>query len=144
VKEDLQRAYARRMRFAPTAAEHKLWGHLRKRSLNGLRFNRQVEITPYVVDFLCREHRLIVEVDGATHGEAHQIAYDQQRDEHLRSRGFRVHRVPNLEVRGAPPRLAAHGSVMATCSRRLGAWCLALRHLKDRNRFAQVRNLVLG
>ncbi len=95
---DQQRAFARSMRFTPTEAERRLWGYLRKRSLNGFRFNRQVEVGRFIVDFLCREHRLIVEVDGATHSKANEIAYDNRRDAYLIAKGFRVHRVPNLEV----------------------------------------------
>ena len=69
---DIQRDHARTMRKNMTGAERKLWTALRGRSLSGFRFNRQVEIGPYIVDFLCREIRIIVEVDGVTHGDAHE------------------------------------------------------------------------
>jgi very-short-patch-repair endonuclease len=93
-----QQDFARQLRFEPTSAERKLWGYLRKRSLEGFRFNRQVAIGPYVVDFLCREKRLIVEVDGATHGETHEVKYDERRSVFLVAQGFHVVRVGNGDV----------------------------------------------
>jgi len=53
-----------------------LWSNLRGRRLQSFKFVRQEPIGPYVVDFLCQEARLIVEVDGATHSEDREIAYD--------------------------------------------------------------------
>jgi very-short-patch-repair endonuclease len=47
------------------------------------------------VDFLCREARFVVEVDGATHSEDHEIAYDRRRDAYLRAEGYRIVRVLN-------------------------------------------------
>jgi very-short-patch-repair endonuclease len=89
---------ARNLRRAQTSAEIKLWGGLRKRSLNGYRFVRQVQIGNYIVDFLCREKSLIIEVDGATHGDAHEVAYDTKRTAFLEARGFEVFRVWNADV----------------------------------------------
>jgi very-short-patch-repair endonuclease len=94
----IQRDHARAMRRAPTAAEQKLWGCLRKRSLAGFRFQRQVEIGPYIVDFLCRGEKLIIEVDGATHGDTAAVRYDQRRDSYLEANGYRVLRVTNDDV----------------------------------------------
>jgi very-short-patch-repair endonuclease len=50
-------------------AERKLWRHLRARTLGGFKFVRQEPIGPYLVDFVCREQRLIVEVDGGQHAD---------------------------------------------------------------------------
>lgn len=58
---------ARRLRCNATDAELKLWYHLRSRRLGSCKFVRQEPIGPYVVDFVCRERRLIVEVDGGQH-----------------------------------------------------------------------------
>ena len=58
---------ARRLRRDPTDAEKKLWYRIRARSLGGHKFVRQEPIGPYVVDFVCREQRLVVEVDGGQH-----------------------------------------------------------------------------
>jgi very-short-patch-repair endonuclease len=90
--------YARAMRFHPTEAERILWGCLRKRSLGGFKFSRQMRVGPYIVDFVCREKMLIVEVDGATHGEAHEVAYDARRTAFLEAEGYRVLRVSNHGV----------------------------------------------
>jgi very-short-patch-repair endonuclease len=91
-------ARAKNMRREPTEAEKRLWGGLRNRRLGGLKFHRQVPIGRYIVDFLNREHRLVFEVDGDTHGEGVAIAFDARRTEYLETLGFRVHRVINLEV----------------------------------------------
>jgi len=89
---------ARALRANSTSAEDKLWSELRNRYLGGFKFVRQAPIDPYVVDFLCREHRLVVEVDGATHSEPHEIAADLARTRQLEGMGYRVFRVWNGEV----------------------------------------------
>ena len=81
-----------------TEAEKCLWGRLRGRRLNGYKFVRQEPIGPFVADFLCRERKLVVEVDGATHSEAHEIAYDERRSKYLRALGYRILRVQNADV----------------------------------------------
>lgn len=95
---DIQRDHARTMRKNMTGAERKLWTALRGRSLSGFRFNRQVEIGPYIVDFLCREIRIIVEVDGVTHGDAHEVMADKRRTEYLEEKGHVVFRVWNNDI----------------------------------------------
>ncbi len=92
------RHFATHLRRNTTEAERKLWYHLRRRGLNGFRFVRQVPIGPFIVDFLCRERRLIIEVDGATHGEEQEIAHDLRRTLALRRNGFAVYRVDNGDV----------------------------------------------
>ncbi len=89
---------ARSLRRAPSEAEKRLWGFLRDRRLNDFKFVRQAPLGPYFADFLCRERRLIVEVDGVTHGEDHQISHDARRTQYLESQGYRVLRVWNIEV----------------------------------------------
>jgi len=86
------------MRHEQTEAEKRLWGYLRAKRLQGWKFNRQVPIPPYIVDFLCDEAKLIVEVDGTTHGDAHEVKYDDQRTEHLEKFGYRVFRCYNADV----------------------------------------------
>jgi len=86
------------MRRAPTEAERKLWGYLRKQSLGGFRFRRQSPVPPYIVDFICFSHKLIVEVDGATHGDLHELQYDEARTVHLNGEGFRVLRFWNADI----------------------------------------------
>jgi very-short-patch-repair endonuclease len=91
-------AFAKSMRRAPTPAEKRLCGNLRNRALIKRKFVRQWPIGPYIVDFLCRDRRLIVEVDGETHSTAREFADDLRRTEFLNAAGYRVHRVWNLDV----------------------------------------------
>ena len=89
---------ARALRANETEAESRLWARLRNRNLNGFKFTRQVPIAPYIADFLCFEKKLIVEVDGDTHGDADEVTYDERRTQFLEARGYRVLRVWNHEV----------------------------------------------
>lgn len=86
-----KRILARRMRSAPSTEERTLWALLRGRRLEGLKFRRQVPIGPYVADFLCLRHRLIVEADGPFHDPES----DQRRDAWLAGQGFHVLRFGN-------------------------------------------------
>jgi very-short-patch-repair endonuclease len=87
---------ANRLRKNRTDAERKLWAALRRKQLNGARFRQQVPLGPYVVDFLCAAHRLIVEVDGSQHSQ--NAAADNVRTAWLESRGYRVICVWNSDV----------------------------------------------
>lgn len=89
---------ARAFRREETEAEHRLWQALRSRRLGGFKFVRQLTIGPFIADFACREHRLIVEVDGATHGSDEEVAYDQRRTAYLESQGYRVLRFWNQDI----------------------------------------------
>jgi very-short-patch-repair endonuclease len=73
---------ARSLRRRAPASERDFWKLLRHRRLDGLKFRRQFPIGPYVVDFLCMRHRLIVELDGPFHDAAH----DAERDTFLRGK----------------------------------------------------------
>jgi adenine-specific DNA-methyltransferase len=87
---------ARELRSNPTDAERTLWQQLRLRQLGGYKFCRQQPLGPYIVDFVCLEKRLIVEVDGGKHSE--QAEYDTGRTAWLEAQGFRVLRFWNHEV----------------------------------------------
>ena len=78
---------ARRFRRNSTDAEMKLWRYLRSRTHCGCKFVRQEPSGPYIVDFVCRERRLIIEVDGGQHATA---AGDAVRDAFLARQGYRV------------------------------------------------------
>jgi very-short-patch-repair endonuclease len=91
-------AFARDLRRNDTEAERRLWEQLRSRRLSGYKFRRQMPVPPYIADFACISAKLIVEVDGATHSNAHELRHDEARAEFLESKGFIVHRVPNHEV----------------------------------------------
>jgi very-short-patch-repair endonuclease len=86
---------ARALRTNATDAERTLWRHLRARALDGHKFVRQVPIDRYVVDFICREARLIIELDGGQHAGS---AYDAARDAALGRLGYRVVRYWNADV----------------------------------------------
>lgn len=87
---------AKSLRRNQTEAEHKLWYHLRAHRFKGLKFKRQKPIGRYIVDFICMEHRLIIELDGGQHAD--QTDYDQQRDAWLHAQGYTVLRFWNNEV----------------------------------------------
>jgi very-short-patch-repair endonuclease len=89
---------ARRLRRTLTPAELRLWSGLRGRRLQNYKFTRQYPIGPFTADFLCREARLVVEVDGATHSTDIEIAYDERRTAYLKSQGYRVVRILNDDV----------------------------------------------
>jgi very-short-patch-repair endonuclease len=97
-KSPLTLQRARSLRQSETEAERKLWGYLRGRRLGGHKFRRQVPVPPFIADFLCLSHKLIVEVDGATHGDQNEVLYDAKRTRFLENKGFRVHRVLNSDV----------------------------------------------
>lgn len=88
--------HARKLRKTMTDAERKLWHILRRRYLENCRFRKQVPLGPYIVDFLCHETRLIIEIDGGQHAD--QTEYDNQRTQWLEKQGYRVLRFWNNEV----------------------------------------------
>ena len=83
------------MRTDATKAENILWQALRNRQLDGLKFKRQVPLDGYILDFVCFEVRLIIEVDGSQHAGS---LSDDVRDRHFEEQGFRVLRFWNDEV----------------------------------------------
>jgi very-short-patch-repair endonuclease len=88
---------ARRLRRTATKAEAALWYRLRSRGLNGYKFVRQEPIGPYTVDLICRERRLVVEVDGGQHADN---PGDVIRDKWLVDHNYRVLRFWNNDVLG--------------------------------------------
>jgi very-short-patch-repair endonuclease len=85
---------AKKLRKNATDAERFLWKHLRFKQVGGLKFRRQEPIGNYIVDFVCYEKAVVVEVDGGQHSEA----VDSHRDTWLMSQGFTVLRFWNHEV----------------------------------------------
>ena len=85
---------ARKLRNDPTEAEKHLWCVLRSRNL-GVKFRRQAIIGPYIVDFVCFERKLVIEVDGGQHAQSWK---DILRDEWLSKQGFEVVRFWNQDV----------------------------------------------
>ncbi|HVV41101.1 MAG TPA: DUF559 domain-containing protein [Nitrobacter sp.] len=89
--------FSRRLRINQTDAETKLWQHLRARQLDGHKFVRQTPIGPYFCDFICRERKLVIEVDGGQHADSQ---HDKIRSRFLTTNGYRVLRFWNNEVLG--------------------------------------------
>ena len=92
-------AKARGMPKHPTDAERKLWRLLRNHRLAHTKWKRQQPIGRYIADFVCLQHRLIVEADGAQHIDS---AYDATRDFWLRDQGFRLLRFYNNAILAEP------------------------------------------
>ena len=93
-----QRNNAKSMRRIMTEAELKLWNEVRAHRLMGMSFRRQVPIGPYIVDFACAKHRLIIEVDGSQHAEASAVERDEARSAYLASCGWTILRFWNDDV----------------------------------------------
>lgn len=89
---------ARQLRKNQSEAEKLLWSKLRNRQVSNLKFQRQFQIESYIVDFVCREHRLIVELDGGQHNEELAKVYDNKRTETLKQLGYNVIRFWNNDV----------------------------------------------
>ncbi|MDI6688728.1 MAG: endonuclease domain-containing protein [Desulfobacterales bacterium] len=87
---------AKKLRKNMTNAERLLWQHLRNRELGGYKFRRQRPVGPYIVDFVCLEKKLVIEVDGGQH--AGQVELDAKRSGYLEEKGYRVLRFWNNEV----------------------------------------------
>src|SRR5215831_16739200 len=90
-----QTLLARGMRRVPTEAEKRLWWHLRRLSLDGSHFRRQVRIGRYIVDFASHKARVVIEVDGGQHAEN---AADAERTKFIEGQGYRVLRFWNNDV----------------------------------------------
>ena len=94
---EVLKGFAKENRKRQTLAESFLWEHLRHKRL-GVEFRRQHIISDYIVDFVCLDKSLIVEVDGAYHAEREQEEDDLVRTLHLEQIGFKVLRVKNEDV----------------------------------------------
>ena len=96
IRDHMPRDRARRLRREDTDAEAKLWNALRDRRLGGWKWRRQVPKGPFIVDFLCPEAGLVVELDGGQHSE--QVEYDARRTAYLERLELRVIRFWNSAV----------------------------------------------
>ena len=93
-----QRMRARALRRDSTDAELIIWNAIRARRLCGAHFRRQVPVGPFIVDFICHDASLVVEIDGGQHFDAEHEKRDARRDAFLASKGFRVLRFNNYDV----------------------------------------------
>ncbi len=92
---------ARELRRALTPAEQTLWLHLRGQRLAGFKFRRQEPVGRYIMDFVCFQARLVIELDGQQHA-TEQAEHDAVRDQWLQDQGFQVLRVWNHEWLAQP------------------------------------------
>ena len=93
----LLKMFAKKNRQYSTEAERILWNHLRSKNL-WFKFNRQHIVGDYIVDFICIEKALVIEVDGGYHSEDEQVQRDECRTKHLENMGLRVIRFSNEEI----------------------------------------------
>ena len=89
---------ARKLRKNQTLQEKKLWNLLRNHQFYGYEFRRQYPIGEYIVDFICREKKIIIELDGGQHNEEKNIITDEKRTEFLNSLGYKVIRFWNNDI----------------------------------------------
>ena len=89
---------SRVLRKNMTPQERKLWCIIRNRQFFGYRFRRQFPLGQYIVDFICREKKIIIEIDGGQHNEIKNIQYDKNRTEYLISEGYKVLRFWNNDI----------------------------------------------
>jgi adenine-specific DNA-methyltransferase len=86
------------LRKNSTPQEVILWSRIRAKRLKGLKFRRQYLIGKYIVDFICIEKKLIVELDGWQHKEENQERYDKERTKYLKRNGYKIIRFWNNEI----------------------------------------------
>ena len=93
---------ARELRNNQTKQERIFWNFVRNRKFYGYRFLRQYVIDDYIVDFICREKNIIIEIDGGQHNIADNITYDEKRTKFLFDSGYKVIRFWNNEIEDNP------------------------------------------
>ena len=89
---------ARELRKNMTKQERLLWSFLRKNQFYGYKILRQYPMYPYIVDFICREKKIIIEIDGGQHNQLKDIEYDLNRTKFLNSKGYKVIRFWNSDI----------------------------------------------
>lgn len=89
---------ARILRKNMTPQERKLWNIIKNRQFYGFRFRRQFPIGNYIVDFVCRNSKIVIEIDGGQHNGQEEIKYDKTRSEYLNNEGYQVIRFWNNDI----------------------------------------------
>lgn len=97
------RRRARQLRNNPTPSETAFWNMVRRRRFRGHRFRRQVVADPYIVDFYCRDLKLVVEIDGPAHARVQ--TRDRIREKNLTRAGFQIFRFFPREVLERPDKV---------------------------------------
>ncbi len=96
MKENLEKAKELRKNMTPQ--ERKLWNILRNHQFYGYEIRRQYPIDKYIVDFICRPKKIIIEIDGGQHNEKTAIEYDNKRNAELGKLGYKVVRFWNSDI----------------------------------------------
>ena len=81
-----------------TSQERKLWNVIKNKQFYGYKFLRQYIIGEYIADFVCREEKIIIEIDDGQHNQDENIEYDKKRTEFLENLGYRVVRFWNNDI----------------------------------------------
>jgi very-short-patch-repair endonuclease len=95
-------ARARDLRNNATEEERWLWYRLRQLRKDGYHFRRQSPFERYVLDFVCHDQKIVVELDGSQHGNPENEKRDAERDRFLLGHGYRTVRIPNWWVKDDP------------------------------------------
>ena len=90
--------FARKLCKEQTPQESKFWSIVRNHKFYGLEFRRQYPMGDYIVDFICREKKIIIELDGGQHNEPDNIEKDNIRTEFIESNGYKVIRFWNNDI----------------------------------------------
>ena len=98
LKENLEKA--KELRKNMTSQERKLWKILRNHQFYGFEIRRQYPIDKYIVDFICRSKKIIIEIDGSQHNQAERAEADRVRDFELGKLGLTVLRYSNQDIHG--------------------------------------------
>lgn len=115
-RQEAKTLFAKELRQQQTPGEQGLWRKLRAKRFHGLKFRRQIPIGIYIVDFICFEKKLIVEVDGDSHFQPGAQERDAKREEYLRSLGFTIFRCGNRDAVEVPESVLDRLSAMLRLS----------------------------
>lgn len=96
LKDNLEKAKELRKNMTPQ--ERKLWKILRNHQFYDFEIRRQYPIDKYIVDFICRKKKIIIEIDGGQHNEKETIEYDKKRSFDLNKLGYKVVRFWNNDI----------------------------------------------
>ena len=95
---DKRNILAKILRKNSTIQEKRLWNLIKNHKFHGLKFKRQQPIGNYIVDFICKEAKIIIEIDGGHHNETENTESDIIRTQYLEQKGYKVIRFWNNEI----------------------------------------------
>ena len=96
---DIKYQLARNLRKNSTPEERKIWNLLRNRKFLNLKFKRQFPIGQYIVDFVCEEKKIVIEIDGGQHNELEEQIKDDIRTKFIETKGYKVYRFWNNDIK---------------------------------------------